>query len=83
VVQERIHGVRWRSELAEGGWRWAGLTVGRSARAEVVWSGGNRADRQGVGMIGSCWARQPSHIASGSGGRGRVGRVGRRDRVTR
>ena len=39
--------VRWGAGLAEGGRRWAGLGVGRSARAGVVWSGGNRADMQG------------------------------------
>ena len=38
--------VRWGAGLAEGGRRWAGLGVGRSARAGVVWSGGNRADMQ-------------------------------------
>ena len=46
------------------------LGVGRSARAVVVWSGGNRADRQGVGMVGTCGARQATQLASGSGGRG-------------
>ena len=31
-----------------------------------VWSGGNRAGRQGVGMVGACGVWQASPIASGS-----------------
>ena len=35
------------------------MAVGRSARAGVVWSGGNRAGRNGVGMVGACGAKRP------------------------